>query len=49
MKIHEIAAHTGVSNGTVKSRLHYAIAELQKLLPEEMNLFGVAGTKEEKQ
>ena len=48
MKIHEIAAHTGVSNGTVKSRLHYAIAELQKLLPEEMNLFGVAGTKEEK-
>jgi len=46
MKIDEIAAHSGVSKGTVKSRLHYAIAELQKLLPDEMNLFGAGGTKE---
>lgn len=46
MKIHEIAAHLGVSGGTVKSRLHYAIAEMQKLLPGELNLFGVEGTNE---
>jgi len=45
-KIHEIAAHLDISSGTVKSRLHYAIAELKKLLPEEVNLFGVPGTKE---
>ena len=46
MKLHEIAAHIGISKGTVKSRIHYAIGELQRLLPEEMNLFGVSGTKE---
>lgn len=46
MKIHEIAGHLGISGGTVKSRLHYAIQELQKLLPGEMNLFGVGDTKE---
>ena len=46
MKIHEIAAHLGISRGTVKSRLHYAIAQMQRLLPGEMNLFGAAGTKE---
>jgi len=45
MKIHEIARHLGVSQGTVKSRLHYAIAELQKLLPGELNLFGACGTE----
>ena len=45
LKIHEIAAHIGVSRGTVKSRLHYAIAEMQKLLPAELNLFGPQGTK----
>jgi len=46
MKIHEIAALLGISRGTVKSRLHYAIAEMQKLVPAEMNLFGSEGTKE---
>ena len=46
MKIHELAQHLGVSTGTVKSRLHYAIREMQKLLPAEMNLFGANGTKE---
>ena len=46
MKIHEIAAHLGVSKGTVKSRLHYAIAEMQRRLPCELNLFGVCGTEE---
>jgi RNA polymerase sigma-70 factor (ECF subfamily) len=49
MKIHEIAAHLGVSKGTVKSRLHYAIAELQRRMPEELNLFGVVGTQEKAQ
>ena len=46
MKIPELARHLGVSTGTVKSRLHYAIREMQKLLPSEMNLFGAGGTKE---
>ncbi len=46
MKIHELAGHLGVSKGTVKSRLHYAIREMQTLLPSEMNLFGADGTKE---
>jgi RNA polymerase sigma-70 factor (ECF subfamily) len=46
MKIHEIARHLGISKGTVKSRLHYAIVEMQKLLPGELNLFGACGTKE---
>jgi RNA polymerase sigma-70 factor (ECF subfamily) len=46
LKIHEIAAHLRISNGTVKSRLHYAIAEMQRLLPRELNLFGVGGTQE---
>ena len=46
LKIHEIAALLEISKGTVKSRLHYAIEELQKLLPAEMNLFGGSGTKE---
>lgn len=46
MKIPDLARHLGVSPGTVKSRLHYAIREMQKLLPAEMNLFGAAGTKE---
>ena len=45
MKIHELAAHLDLSPGTVKSRLHYALAEMQKILPAEMNLFGVAGTE----
>jgi RNA polymerase sigma-70 factor, ECF subfamily len=46
MKIHEIAAHLGISNGTVKSRLHYAIAEMQRRLPGELNPFGACGTEE---
>jgi RNA polymerase sigma-70 factor (ECF subfamily) len=46
MKIHEIAAHLGISNGTVKSRLHYAIGEMQRRLPAELNLFGACGTEE---
>ncbi len=46
MKIHEIAAHLGLSKGTVKSRLHYAIAEMQRQLPEELNLFAATGTHE---
>ena len=45
LKLHEIAAQLGISDGTVKSRLHYAIAEMQKLLPGEMNLFGSTGTE----
>ena len=45
MKIHEIASHLGVSKGTVKSRLHYAIGEIQKILPGELNLFGATGTE----
>ena len=46
MKIPEMARQLGVSVGTVKSRLHYAIRDLQKLFPAEMNLFGAGGTKE---
>ncbi|HUD82978.1 MAG TPA: RNA polymerase sigma factor [Candidatus Saccharimonadales bacterium] len=49
MKIHEIAAHLGLSKGSVKSRLHYAIAKMQRLLPGELNLFGATGTKEKEQ
>jgi RNA polymerase sigma-70 factor (ECF subfamily) len=45
MKIHEIAHHLGLPKGTVKSRLHYAIGELKKRLPGELNLFGAAGTE----
>lgn len=46
LKIHEIAAHLGVSKGTVKSRLHYALQQLQKYLPGELNLFGPGDTEE---
>ena len=46
MKIHEIAGQLGISKGTVKSRLHYAIGQMQKLLPDELNLFGACGTEE---
>ena len=46
MKIHDIAGNLGISEGTVKSRLHAAIGQMQKLLPGEMNLFGSCGTKE---
>ena len=47
LKIHELAAQLGISPGTVKSRLHYALAEMQKLVPAEMNLFGPAGTEKQ--
>jgi RNA polymerase sigma factor (sigma-70 family) len=43
MKIAEIAQQTGVSSGTVKSRLHYAVRCLEELIPREMNLFAAAG------
>jgi RNA polymerase sigma-70 factor (ECF subfamily) len=46
MKLHEIAAHLGISKGTVKSRLHYAVAEMRRQLPGELNLFGAGGTEE---
>jgi RNA polymerase sigma-70 factor, ECF subfamily len=48
MKLPEMAKHLGVSSGTVKSRLHYAVREMQRILPPEMNLFGAGGTKEKK-
>ncbi|MDB6017972.1 MAG: polymerase subunit sigma-70 [Pedosphaera sp.] len=44
MKIEEIARQTGVSSGTVKSRLHYAMRGLEQLIPREMNLFASDGT-----
>ena len=46
MKIAEIAMRLRISTGTVKSRLHYAIEELQRILPSELNLFGAEGTEE---
>lgn len=49
MKVHEIATHLGLSTGTVKSRLHYAIVRMQRLLPRELNLFDATGTKEKEQ
>jgi RNA polymerase sigma-70 factor (ECF subfamily) len=45
LKIQEIASQTGLSAGTVKSRLHYAVRRLEQLLPEEMNLSGAGGTQ----
>jgi DNA-directed RNA polymerase specialized sigma24 family protein len=44
MKIEEIARQTGVSSGTVKSRLHYAVRCLEQLIPRELNLFASEGT-----
>lgn len=44
LKIQEIARRTGVSEGTVKSRLHYAIRCLEQMLPAEMNFFASEGT-----
>jgi RNA polymerase sigma-70 factor (ECF subfamily) len=44
MKIEQIARQTGVSSGTVKSRLHYAVRCLEQLIPQEMNLFASDGT-----
>ena len=44
MKIEGIARHIGVSKGTVKSRLHYAVRCLEQLIPREMNLFASGDT-----
>lgn len=44
LKIQQIAERTGVSKGTVKSRLFYAVRCLEQLLPGEMNLFVFEGT-----
>jgi RNA polymerase sigma-70 factor (ECF subfamily) len=44
MKIEAIARQTGVSSGTVKSRLHYAVRCLEQLIPRELNLFASEGT-----
>jgi RNA polymerase sigma-70 factor (ECF subfamily) len=44
LRIEEIALRTGVSNGTVKSRVHYAVRALRQFLPTEMNVFATAGT-----
>lgn len=49
LKIQEIAERLGISRGTVKSRLHYAIAEMQRRLPVELNLFGAGGTQVKEQ
>jgi RNA polymerase sigma-70 factor (ECF subfamily) len=46
MKIQEMAAHLRISKGTVKSRLHYAVAEMQRKMPNALNLFGTSGTNE---
>ncbi len=48
LPIREMAVQLRVSEGTVKSRLHYAILELQKHFPMHLNLFGALGTKEMK-
>jgi RNA polymerase sigma factor (sigma-70 family) len=44
MKIHDIARRVGVTKGTVKSRLHYAVSHLRQLIPGELNLFSANGT-----
>ncbi|HZM01636.1 MAG TPA: RNA polymerase sigma factor [Candidatus Saccharimonadales bacterium] len=44
MKIEEIARHTEVSTGTVKSRLYYAVRCLEHLIPKDLNLFASEGT-----
>ncbi len=49
LKLEEIARQLGVSKGTVKSRLHYAIARMQELLPAEMNLLGANVTERRQQ
>jgi RNA polymerase sigma factor (sigma-70 family) len=45
MKVDQIAAHLGISSGTVKSRLHYALREMHRLMPSELNVFAGGGTE----
>jgi RNA polymerase sigma-70 factor (ECF subfamily) len=40
LKITEIAEIARVSEGTVKSRLHYATEAMRKKIPQDLNLFG---------
>ncbi len=44
LKIEEIAAELELPAGTVKSRLHHALKQMQRLMPGELNLFGPQGT-----
>jgi len=44
MKIEAIAEKTGIKKGTVKSRIHYAVKILRKIIPEELNLFRTGNT-----
>ena len=39
LKIHEIAGIVGASKGTVKSRLHYAVKQMQKKMPDHLKGF----------
>ena len=48
LKIEKIAVLAGVSQGTVKSRLHYAVRHLERLIPKEMNLFASGDTYTQK-
>lgn len=48
LKIKEIAKITGTSQGTVKSRLHYATSYLREKVPPDMNLFRLSDTNERK-
>jgi RNA polymerase sigma-70 factor, ECF subfamily len=44
MNIDVIAEKTGIKKGTVKSRLHYAVKDLRKIIPKELNLFASDNT-----
>jgi RNA polymerase sigma-70 factor, ECF subfamily len=39
LKIEQIVDYLGLAEGTIKSRLHYALKELKKILPPDLNLF----------
>jgi RNA polymerase sigma-70 factor, ECF subfamily len=42
--VKEIAEQVGSSEGTIKSRLHYALERLRELVPEELNDFAPQDT-----